>query len=66
MNSMVSIVVPVYNAAAVIAETIASVERQTYTDWELCLADGSDDEHSYVENTHSIYKTKAEYISSKL
>ena len=27
---------------------IGSVQQQTYGNWELCLADGSDDAHSYV------------------
>ncbi|MBE5847838.1 MAG: glycosyltransferase family 2 protein [Lachnospiraceae bacterium] len=36
---MISIVVPVYNAAGFIKETIGSVKRQTYTDWELLLID---------------------------
>lgn len=39
MDGLVSIIVPVYRAAEYIAETIAMVERQTYTDWELLLVD---------------------------
>lgn len=40
----VSIIVPVYNVEAFIAETIDSVRRQTYQDWELLLIeDGSSD-----------------------
>lgn len=27
---------------------IGSVQWQTYKNWELCLADGSDDAHAYV------------------
>lgn len=34
---LVSIVVPVYNSEKFIAETIASVQAQTYTNWELLL-----------------------------
>ena len=34
---MVSIVVPVYNAAKYIENTIEMVCRQTYEDWELIL-----------------------------
>ncbi|MBO4905026.1 MAG: glycosyltransferase family 2 protein [Lachnospiraceae bacterium] len=41
MNDTVSIVVPVYNAAACIADTITSVSKQTYTDHELLLVDDS-------------------------
>lgn len=41
---MVSIVVPVYNAALFIRQTIEMVQAQTYTDWELILVDdGSKD-----------------------
>ena len=36
---MVSIIVPVYNAAKYIEETIAMVCNQTYKDWELILVD---------------------------
>lgn len=44
MNNTVSIVVPVYNAARCIADTIMSVKSQTYTDYELILVDdGSTD-----------------------
>ena len=36
---MISIVVPVYNAAAFIRQTMEMVQAQTYTDWELILVD---------------------------
>lgn len=36
-KGLVSIVTPVYNAERFIAETIKSVQSQTYTDWELLL-----------------------------
>lgn len=38
-DGLVSIVVPVYNAAHFLAETIGYVQKQTYTDWELLLVD---------------------------
>lgn len=42
---LVSIVMPAYNAAKFIRETIASVQAQTDTDWELLVIDdGSKDE----------------------
>ena len=36
---MVSIIVPVYNAAKYIEKTIEMVGAQTYKDWELILVD---------------------------
>ncbi len=44
-----SILVPLYNTPRqFLTEMIESVRAQTYEKWELCLADGSDEEHSYV------------------
>ena len=44
-----SILVPLYNTPIkYLREMIDSVVDQTYKNWELCLADGSDDEHSNV------------------
>ena len=44
-----SIIVPLYNTPeTLLEEMIDSVVNQTYAKWELCLADGSDDEHEYV------------------
>ncbi|GAB4361083.1 MAG: hypothetical protein Fur0042_30580 [Cyanophyceae cyanobacterium] len=41
---LVSVIIPVYNGAATIGETIASVRSQTLTDWELIVVDdGSTD-----------------------
>lgn len=45
-----SVIVPLYNTPLnFLEEMIRSVELQTYEDWELCLADGSDDKYNYVE-----------------
>lgn len=45
-----SILVPLYNTPEIfLREMIQSVMNQTYGNWELCLADGSDEEHAYVE-----------------
>lgn len=45
----ISILVPLYNTPeSFLKEMLDSVLNQTYENWELCLADGSDSEHSYV------------------
>ncbi len=49
-NIKFSVIVPLYNTPKkFLKEMLASVQAQTYTNWELCLADGSDAEHIYVE-----------------
>lgn len=49
-NILFSILVPLYNTPEVfLREMIESVISQTYENWELCLADGSDADHAYVE-----------------
>lgn len=48
-NVKFSIVVPLYNTPVkFLREMIKSVQNQTYANWQLCLADGSDNEHNYV------------------
>ena len=55
-NIKFSILVPLYNTPEkFLREMIDSVEAQTYGNWELCLADGSDDGHSYVSETVRSY-----------
>ena len=50
-NIKFSIIVPLYNTPKnFLMEMIASVLNQTYSNWELCLADGSDKDHGYVED----------------
>ena len=47
-----SILVPLFNTPQkYLKEMILSVLAQTYGNFELCLADGSDDKHSYVKET---------------
>ena len=48
-NVKFSILVPLYNTPLnFLEEMINSLKWQTYSNWELCLADGSDNEHCYV------------------
>ena len=39
MNDLVSIIMPSYNTADYISASIASVQKQTYTNWELIIVD---------------------------
>ena len=39
MSGLVSVIMPSYNTGKFIAESIASVVAQTYTDWELIIVD---------------------------
>ena len=44
-----SVLVPLFNTPEdFLREMIQSVQEQTYRKWELCLADGSDEEHTFV------------------
>lgn len=54
-----SILVPLYNTPdKLLREMIESVLAQTYGNWELCLADGSDDAHGYVGRIVGMYAEK--------
>lgn len=54
-----SILVPLYNTPKTfLTEMIDSVTAQTYRKWELCLADGSDGEHAYVEEICRQYQER--------
>ncbi len=55
----ISILVPLYNTPKnFLTQAIDSVIAQTYENWELCLADGSDAEHTYVEQICQEYSEK--------
>ncbi len=61
-----SILVPLYNTPKkFLKEMIDSVMWQTYQNWELCLADGSDDKHSYVADIVKEYADKDSRIKYK-
>lgn len=60
----ISILTPLYNTPEkFLRDMIESVVNQTYTNWELCLADGSDAEHAYVEQICREYQ-KAELATN--
>ena len=46
----ISVIVPMYNTKEkYLKELIASLLQQTYSNWELCLADGSKEKQEYVQ-----------------
>ena len=49
---LVSVIMPTYNCAAFIAETIASIQNQTYENWEIEIVDdcSTDNTKEIVEN----------------
>lgn len=51
-NPLVSVIIPTYNRAEVIGETLQSVKNQTYQNWECIIVDdGSDDNtEELIEN----------------
>ncbi len=62
----ISILVPVYNTPLnFLNEMIESVMNQTYQNWELCLADGSDDAHESVGARCQEYREKDKRIVYK-
>ncbi len=57
----ISILVPLWNTPVeFLKEMIDSVMNQTYQNWELCLADGSDADHAYVGEVCREYQEAAE------
>lgn len=61
-----SILVPLYNTPlAYLHDMIDSVLAQTYENWELCLADGSDGKHAKVEKHCLAYAAKDKRIRYK-
>ncbi len=64
----ISVLVPLYNTPLrYLKEMIDSVRNQTYANWELCLADGSDDAHSEVgDYVQSLAKNDPRIVYKKL
>ena len=60
MNDLVSIIMPSYNTAPYISETIQSVLNQTYQNWELivvddCSTDNTDQVVAYIKDERIKY-----------
>lgn len=62
----ISILVPLYNTPEkYLREMIDSVLDQTYSGWQLCLADGSDEGHAYVGEIAQEYAERDPRIKYK-
>ena len=61
---LVSVVTPAYNAAAFIAQTIQSVQQQSYEHWEMLIVDdGSTDETAAVVEQYAAAEARIRLIS---
>ena len=66
IDDLVSIITPAYNAAAYIAETIESVLAQTYTNWEMLIAnDCSKDNTSEIVQSYAAKDKRIKLINLK-
>ncbi|GMO28716.1 MAG: hypothetical protein Ta2B_09600 [Termitinemataceae bacterium] len=62
----ISVLVPLYNTPKkFLIEMIKSVQKQTYKDWELCMADGSDKEYRLARKICRKYAKKDSRIKYK-
>lgn len=53
-NPQISIIIPMYNTPVkFFGELVESLINQTYTNWELCLADGSNEENPELKDIYS-------------
>ncbi|MBA4154639.1 glycosyltransferase family 2 protein [Flavobacterium sp.] len=63
MSALVSIITPTYNSAKYIAETILSVQNQTYSTWEMIIVDdGSVDETENIIKSISAHDKRIQFI----
>ena len=63
----ISIVVPLYNTPEdLFRELLFSLYRQTYSNWELCLADGSNEPLEYIKNMCKDSRIKYKYLGKNL
>ena len=59
MDYSFSLVIPVYNARMYLAEMIESIQKQTYTNWQLILVDdGSTDQSGIICDKYRNEKVK--------
>ena len=65
-NVKISIITPLHNTEeSLLIDMIESVFSQTYSNWELCMADASDKDHDYVQRVCQEYADKDARINYK-
>ncbi len=62
MNDLVSIITPSYNTAEYIAETIKSVQAQTYSNWEMLIVDDCSTDSTDEVVTEFLSDTRIRYL----
>jgi glycosyltransferase involved in cell wall biosynthesis len=65
MSFRVSVVIPYYNTAEVVAETLDSVLAQTYTDYEIILVNDGSPDTARLERVLAPYGDKLKYIRTE-
>lgn len=58
MNALVSIIIPTYNAASLIGETLESVEGQNYSNWECIIVDDGSSDNTEIVVSEFLQKDK--------
>jgi len=58
----VSVVIPTYNVAPLIAETLKSVFAQTFTDFEVIVVDDGSDDAAELERALEPYRERVHYV----
>lgn len=65
MDDLVSIITPSYNTALYIAETIKSVQAQTYINWEMIIVDDCSTDNTDEVVASFFYDSRIRYIKNK-
>ncbi|TMM31352.1 glycosyltransferase family 2 protein [Polaribacter aestuariivivens] len=56
IKELVSIIIPVFNRENLVIETLNSITKQTYTNWECIIVDDGSTDNTYVSVTNYIEK----------
>lgn len=63
-NNLVSIITPLYNGERFLSQTIESVLKQTYTDWEMLIVnDGSTDQSESIARSYAEHDNRIKVYS---